>query len=184
MCFLALSFWTNDARAIGTNFVIGYGKSTASLGEFSVPNTSSNHRGGVFGFGALFHQFILLDTDIELGILYLQRGFSLNINGQEQDQSFDSVHFPVLLKFYFLPVVFFGIGGYFTHALAQTNPTLYSANDRGWLISAGVKPQITSSTYLLVDFRYLFGIANVSQIPGSTLYLRDLQFLFGLSFGY
>ena len=182
--FFFLAICPSKVWALGTNYVLTYAKPGASLNEYRLDDGSAGYKNGSFGFGVLFHQYVFISTDIEFGIFYAQRGFTLNSSVATFTESFDSVHLPVLIKFYFLPFVFVGAGGYFSHALSQTSPLLYSANDRGWIVSLGVKPEISSQTYLLADFRYLLGSTNVSQVPGTTIYLRDLQFIFGLSIGY
>lgn len=163
---------------------------------FTYPSHSS-----VNGFGALFGFNMFPRMMIDVGALYVPRGFGVSspILPSNLEVNFNTVQIPLVLHYSFLPSFALGVGGYFSHGVGSIKtvstadssqfsyssygPGSFSADDHGLVLSLSLKVSLLPFFSLVLDGRYLYGLQNISQMGSMTAYLRDLQILGGIRLG-
>ncbi len=144
------------------------------------------------GFGVLASVYSIPAFTIESGLISLTRNYALSSLPAET-VSMKMWQVPVLLRFDLLPIVAVGIGGYLAFASGEITKTLviidrtetYDANslgktDYGLMASASLALPILPTLKILVDARYMMGLANLSTVSGSSFKFKDLQLLAGI----
>jgi hypothetical protein len=179
---LALVIWGLSARAETTSLVGGYvidNGYASPLTGFTIQASTPQFGGG------LLMNFDLAKgggAQIELGILYMPRGFVEVLNsGSTITISQTTLQAPLLFRLSILPNVSLGIGGFMTYALSTTRDL--NVLDSGIVGSAAAKFGFEKSISMLVDIRYQFGLTNLSTVPGFGTYFYDLQGLVGIVLG-
>lgn len=161
-------------------------------GAYSTPSTATSLT-FQYGGGVLI-DFLMIPNlaEVELGFLYLPKGFSLG----SKSYSMTSVQAPLQLKIYILPAIFLGLGGYYSRSFGTISATSdagastlpyspqgpYTADDYGVALSLGLRVKIVPTISFILDARYLIGGVNISHTDG-TLYTRDIQALAGIRIG-
>jgi hypothetical protein len=187
--------WVPDGYAVNLTAVGALGVGNASVS--SSAGFSSGFLTSSYGAGILLNFKMARSGSVELGLLYVPRGFQASFSdGTTAAYTFNTVQVPLAFRYDILKTVSIGIGGYFSHgigniAIVGTDSTsqlaygdgTYGADDSGGLVSLGLKFPLIKVLSLIVDGRYLYGLQNVSKVPGVTTYLRDLQVLGGIRFG-
>lgn len=132
-----------------------------------------------FGFGLLLSGEANPFVNIEAGLLYLPRRYEEQI----VERSLDTLEVPVVLRFSALPVLSFAAGGYFARVVnANATETFLDQNDYGIVGSVAIRVPVAPTLGVLLDVRYLHGIANLDKRAPNELERRDFQILAGLNF--
>ncbi len=186
-----------DCHALSLIPVVAVAFPTAASDPSNIFTVGSRY---TYGGGVLFRFEMFSKLSLEVGALYLPRGYS------ESDSvvgtvvnTFDTIQFPALLKYQPFSILSLGLGPYFSHGVgsvhsypvsdpSQTTDTAYSfstfgADDYGMVVSAGLDIRILPLTRWVMDGRYLIGAQNISKMDGTSIYFRDLQIITGLRFG-
>jgi len=191
-------FHLREAQAFNFTAVAGAPWSTAAVDPVNGFSTSSHYLS--YGGGALFGFKMAQKLQMELGVLYLSRGYDRNFpDGTATEYTFTTLQLPLVLKFQVFPALWLGFGGYFSHGIGtvQSYPvngassvtntpysfSTFGADDYGPMVSLSLKFSLVPYVSLLVDGRYLLGLANVSQSSNGSIYFRDAQLLAGIMFG-
>ena len=176
---LGLFLNLTEASAYTVSLVTGY----AAGGGLIMPSTGFILKSlqPSLAYGLLAEYKMFPKTTFDTGLIYANRGFVKNMTGaQGVTDSMASLQLPFVLRYYLLPSLACGLGGYFSYLLGNSNG--YARTDSGFVLSSHLKIQFTKAISGWVDFRYLHGIQNVAT-DGTETYLRDLQLLFGIQFG-
>jgi hypothetical protein len=159
-----------------------------------------------FGFGGtVAFSLIPYGLDLETGLLWMPRKYSvLSSSALEMSAmttgAFQSLQLPVILRVTALPVVSFGIGGYFAHAIGDLLVSDYLGNlstsgfesqklrpfDFGVLASVRGGMPVAPLVTAFAEFRYLQGLSEQSEGgPGvRSIKYREAQVFTGASFGF
>ncbi len=172
------------ARAGTTTFVGGYvignGDATPLTG-FKIRATTPQLGGG------LLMAFDLADkgggVQMELGILYMPRGFEKVLDDQSLvTVSQSTLQVPLLVRIPVFSGASLGIGSFVSYALTSTSSL--NPLDYGVVGSFAVRFGLRKKIDLLVDLRYQFGLENLNSSPGFGTHFYDLQGLVGVLFGF
>jgi hypothetical protein len=151
-----------------------------------------------YGGGVLIGFRMLRTVSLELGSLYLPRGYQLNSSdGTNSQLTLKSIQVSLGLRFDVLKAVYLGMGAYFSHVLGgatflQSDGTTseatladarFGADDYGVMANVGIHLPLLSRVQLVLDGRAFFGLQNISKVPGSTIFLSDYMVLGGFRFG-
>lgn len=157
--------------------------------------------------GALVRYPIAPDFDIESGITYLQRNYTISVIGS-YDYSFDEtlkgIHIPLLARYHVIEHLSVGLGGYWVHELGDVydsnviapgqsggnqdnsyDADQYNRNDFGLEGSIAYDLPILTQQYgdlysATVDIRYLLGLTNFGSGSATSLQTRDALFTAGI----
>ena len=123
------------------------------------------------------------EAQIELGVLYMPRGFVEVLDNQSIiTVSQTTLQVPLLIRFTVLPAISLGVGGFMTYALTSTRDL--NSLDSGLVGSVAVKVGFEKSVSFLLDFRYQFGLTNLSTVTGFGTQFYDFQGLAGIVLGF
>lgn len=151
-----------------------------------------------YGAGVLFGFRMMPRVFMEVGVLYLTRGFTMEFSGgATTTYQFTTGQIPLAVRIYVLRSVYLGVGGYFAHAIGSVGYSTSAgdagsksfteaacgADDYGGLVALGMKFSLLPFVSIEVDGRYLYGLQNITQLSGATTYFRDIQVLGGIRFG-
>ena len=190
---IELFFWNeNPAFASGFTPVFGYAQGSVNFVPTTGFTTASHSSALLYGFLFDFKAFKALS--VEFGTLYAPRGFvdTVTATSVSNELTLNTIQFPFLFKFYLVPSIALGVGGYFSHGMGSiqigSSTITYKdaglgADDYGALVSLGLQIAILPYVSLMGDFRYLYGLQNISQISSISTTLSDIQFLAGVRFG-
>ncbi|MEO5969430.1 MAG: hypothetical protein ABIQ95_05845 [Bdellovibrionia bacterium] len=180
---LLLVICSSPLRAETTSFVGGYvidNGYASPLTGFTIQASTPQFGGG-----------LLMDFDldkgggpqIELGILYMPRGFIEVLDNRSTITiSQTTLQAPLLFRFPIFPNFSLGIGAFLSYALTSTSNL--NVLDSGIVGSAAMKFGFQKSVSMLVDIRYQFGLTNLSTVSGFGTYFYDLQGLVGIVLGF
>jgi len=158
-----------------------------------VPVDTSSKLG--LGLGALAYFPLFPFFSLESGLLFL----SHKAASGTIETKYTNFQVPIVLRFHPIPFVSIGAGPYIGFAVgdvaiydtvtATTADRTYDAlglskTDVGLIFSGALELTVAPLTALLVDFRYLVGLKNLSSVPGNTTKLGGFQVLAGLKFGF
>jgi hypothetical protein len=103
------------------------------------------------------------------------------------------IEIPLVLRFDLLPLVAVGAGGYFALGMGDATITTGALSvsstyeslgvgktDYGLLGTVSVALPLLPFLKVLVDVRYLYGLANMATASGSSFSMRDWQFMGGV----
>jgi len=171
-----------------------------NMGFYTEEPASSDSYFPFFGFniGALYGFTLGENNELEVGAIYgTYQKVTLYDSGDSLFISYQSVTLPVLYRFGLGPVSL-GLGGFYEFHVGQVTSTYesygstvstgsysdanMSESNYGILAAAGLKIDFSESFYLLFDFRYKFGLANLATTSGNTLTLGSAELLFMVGF--
>ncbi|RZA03738.1 MAG: hypothetical protein EOP11_15915 [Proteobacteria bacterium] len=139
--------------------------------------TSGDRQLGLGG-GILLENRSSPNFGIEVGALYHARKFDTLLGAY----TLNSVHVPLLLRFYLSNYISLGLGGFFEYGVGDAyagnnvNKTNYGA-----LGSLGIYIPVGATTKFVIDGRYGYGLKTIG---GSDIKTRDIQILAGLRFAF
>ncbi|MGK5086364.1 outer membrane beta-barrel protein [Bdellovibrionota bacterium FG-2] len=171
------------------------------------PATFTFGAGNSYALGAFFDYGLATGIGMEIGAFLANRKLTasttLTINGVSQtfsgDMSYNTYQFPLLLRFTALPFLSFGAGGYYAMGTGNVTETVggvplpvpatfaevgLKTSDYGLEGNARFRLPILPLFGLIVDARYLYGLADTSASPDVKLNTRDFQALAGIQFGF
>lgn len=165
--------------------------------SFPLSPSGMGHHTRTYVYGALIDYRVARKAEVQWGLLYSQRGYKTSVS----QYTFNSLEFPLQLKFLLTRLISFGLGGYFSHALGSisvepepgpgtTTSLSYSAaslvtDDYGFLTTLGLKIPFMPGGSIVLDARYLIGMRNINLAQGGkALFLQDVQVLAGVRFGH
>ncbi len=142
----------------------------------------------VFGSGSV---------GFELGAFYMGRSYDIDIGLGVQNQKYNFVHVPALVRFNLGRVVSLGVGGFFnslTGNLTETQSGVtttepvgndFKTSQYGAVASLGFDIPMGGSTGLVIDGRYALTLSEtlVDTTTGNSWKPTDIQAFVGLRFG-
>jgi outer membrane protein W len=178
------------AQAVSVTPVAG-GAFGGALVNTAAGYTTSYHT-LMIGGGVLFEYYMSRSTSLELGGLYMPRGFVQSLPAGDAQITFTTVQVPLMLKVYAFRVFYVGIGGYFTYALGEIersqggvastlpyNTLSFATNDYGAILNLGMQYPLAPRLSLALSARFMYGLPNINQSAG-TVSLYDAQGLVGI----
>jgi hypothetical protein len=111
--------------------------------------------------------------------LFLKSSKSESANGTATGEWTD---LPLLIHYHFDPSVSLGAGGYWSFFRSGNAIRESESPDSGFLLDLRARIRISENFTLLVDGRYLHGLANLSATPADTYNTRSIQFLAGVGY--
>jgi hypothetical protein len=194
---VSLGSWNKAAYGAAVTPVVG-----ATLGN-AIFNPAVGFNTGphslAFGGGVLIDSRLAKKLEIELGLLYLPRGYTrLPTNLTNTETTLTAFQGSALIKTRLLPFFTLGAGAYYSRgmgAISIANTTtgtviteeygvLIKTEDYGLLAAVGIHIGTISYLDIAVHGRYLWGLQNSSAVAGTTLTLNDLQILTGIRFNF
>jgi hypothetical protein len=179
----------------------------SSFGQVTVTD-SATASGVGFTMGVLTRIPLSADFQLETGLAYLQRNYTVSVTGSLNysfDETLKGIHIPVLVRTHVIENLSVGLGGYFAHELGDVYDTnlvvdgqsfpnqansytqnQYNRNDFGLEGSIAydlpILPQYGDLYALTVDIRYLFGLTDfgAGSSTATSLNTRDVLFTAGL----
>jgi len=197
--FFLILLWAGIPKAIAVMItpLAGGGMSGGSINE-SVAGYSTEYRSLFLGGGLTFEFSMSRQMTFEVGGFYMPRGYIEN-QSTPTEISFTTIQIPVLFRYYLLPGFSVGLGGYFSHGIGTftsypaADPGLvttqnydelnFGADDYGLELSVGIQLGVFKSLGIVMQTRFLYGLADVNQTPGLDTYLYDFQGFVGIRFG-
>jgi len=204
--FFGIIFFATQAAALDLVILGGPAISEPSFSQGSVPSdaiTDSATASGVgFTFGALVRLPLSADFQLETGLTYLQRNYTISVIGTT-DYSFDEtlkgIHIPVLIRAHVVDYLSVGLGGYLVHELGDVydtnvrvdgqgqadaansyNQNQYNRNDLGLEGSIAYDLPLSDGYSATVDIRYLLGMTDFGAGSSTAVKSRDVLFMAGL----
>jgi hypothetical protein len=177
---------------VGVSLVGGATSTTPQMTTATGAKVTTKAKTGLLG-GALLDLGLSGMTSFETGALYNISRFSGNTNGVDFTLSVPSVNVPVLIRFHPLPLLSFGLGGYYSYRTGNVKvesisvPNVSIANntsksDYGAVGSVRLHLPVGALTTFIVDGRYLYGIPDLDK-TGAKFKTRQIQAFAGLRFG-
>ncbi len=147
-----------------------------------------------YGGGALVEFGMSPRMSFEVGALYLQRKTLFTFTDTTTDTvTMTQIEAPVQLRFWLNHMISLSAGGYYAMALGKAKSTLtgtssyadqgLKTSDYGVLGGISFNFMLSGSTTLVIDGRYVLGLANYSTVTGGKFKNTEMQGLVGLKFG-
>lgn len=144
---------------------------------------------GRLGFGAFLRGDANYTANLEAGVNYTPRTYGVGTaNGTI---TLPTLEVPLMLRITALPILSFGIGGYYAYKIGDAtaegaiplvySPLNFNSHDFGLVGAVGVQFPL-GLLALLGEFRYMFGLSDLDPDPIGELKTRHFQFLAGVLF--
>ncbi len=199
---LGFCLFSQSSQAIELTVLGGLSRSTPDVTPVTLTYKARNSYAGGALLGLRYKRFF----GIETGAIYANNKFGsdlANVDGVSVsgDTSFNSIQIPLLLRFTVLPLISFGVGGYYSMGIGQVSETLsvggapaatatstyadagLKTSDYGFLGDVRIRLPLIPTFGFILDFRYLYGFGNLSADAAAKIYLTDMQAFAGLQFG-
>jgi hypothetical protein len=204
--FGGILFFATQASALELVILGGPSISDPSFSKTSVPTdtvTDSATASGVgFTFGALVRLPLSPDFQLETGLTYLQRNYTISVLGGANysfDETLKGIHIPVLIRAHIIDSLSVGLGGYLVHEFGDVydsnvilnnqaqadaansyDQNQYNRNDFGLEGSIAYDLPLSNGYSATVDVRYLLGLTDFGAGSSTSLKSRDVLFMAGL----
>ncbi|MGK5089751.1 outer membrane beta-barrel protein [Bdellovibrionota bacterium FG-2] len=184
LLLMAFCFVNSSSHAAELTVLGGISRSTPEFVPASLTFKGRNSYGGGALLGIRFKRFF----GLEVGGLYVNRKYGDSAG----DICFNTLQLPALLRFRLLPMLSFGVGGYYTMGIGNVTfgtatstfaDAALKKSDYGVVGDARLRLPLVPTLGFIVDFRYLYGLGDYSTLSAKNLYLTDVQLFAGLQFG-
>lgn len=159
---------------------------------------------GAPSFGVYIETSMTPLMGFELGAFYVPRKYQATLDSTNTDVTTTITQFqiPALIRFHLIPLLSFGVGGYYAHSLgdihtegksfnipvtqnASYDSQFLSENEFGVLGSVRLEVPILPLMSVMADVRYLRELKNLNTSATSThIKFHGAQMLVGASFGF